>query len=70
MTIRTRRTEIRIETHEITITRFRGKQFPMHCEQCDAIVEADRDAINVAASQVEGTEEPPEGGTQNIRRKK
>ena len=40
MTIRTRRTEIRIETHEVKVTRFSGEQFLVYCEECAAIVKA------------------------------
>ena len=40
MVTKTQRTEIQIETHEIKVIRFRGRQFSAYCERCQATVSA------------------------------
>lgn len=40
MARKTRRTEIQIETHEVKIIRFSGKQDSVHCDRCQETVSA------------------------------
>ena len=61
MPIKTRRTEIQIETHEIKVIKFRGKQFSVRCERCQEPVTA---ATPEQAAEL--LRIMPEGGIQNI----